>query len=119
YRESLRPRTIRTAWLANGTVRVFWYDVSNPQTIGTEIRYKNQNETEVIVTIPANDDQTRIRELPLGDSIQVRSLFKPHPKSIDTFYSDYQTIYLEEVQPGELDKSMFAVYTLPTDAALS
>lgn len=119
YRASLSPRVIRNAWLANGTIRVFWYDVSNPQTIGTEIRYKDQNETEMTVTITADDDQTRISEVPLGDSIQIRSLFKPHPKSIDTFYSDYQTVYLEEVQPGELDKSLFAEYRLPTDAELS
>ena len=119
YQGALHARSIKSAGLANGTVRIFWHDESNAQTIGTQLRYKDQTGKEVTLSVAGDDSQTRVSELPLGDSIQIRSLFMPHPESIDTFYTNYQTVHLEEIQPVELDKGRFAEYQLPTDAERS
>src|SRR3546814_595434 len=80
YQGALHARSIRSAGLANGTVRIFWHDESNAQTIGTQLQYKDHTGKEVTISITGADSQTRIGELPLGDSVQIRSLFKPHPE---------------------------------------
>lgn len=116
YISSLSNRLMNDPVLIGGLPKIEWYKESDSTAIGVELRYKSQDGVLHEISIAPDDSITRINEYPLGDSVQYRTLFLPTPFAIDTFYSAYQTVKLEEAIPAELDKSKFKEFTLPTDA---
>lgn len=118
YISTLSNRLIENAMLIAGKPKIKWYNEADTTAIGVELRYKSNDGMMHEIQVPLSDDITRIDERPQGDSIQYRTLFLPTPFAIDTFYTPYETIKLEEAIPIELDKNKFSAFPLPSDAAL-
>ena len=116
YISSLSNRLTESAVLIGGKPRITWYTEPDTAAIGVEMRYKSQDGEEHTIPVSLDDSITRIDERPLGDSVQYRTLFLPARNALDTFYTAYQTVQLEEAVPVELDKSKFKEFILPTDA---
>lgn len=116
YVGSLINRPIESAVLVNGNPRIQWDEEPDKHALGVELRYKNKEAKVVTVSVPVNETITRIDDEPLGDSIQYRTLFLPDSNVIDTFYSSFQTLYLEDAEPVELNSGLFKELKLPTDA---
>ncbi len=119
YIASLSNRLTKRGVLINGNAKVEWYDVVDETIVGTEMVYKDQTGAEHTIFVKPEDDVTRIAERPLDDEVRYRTVFKPHPKAIDVFYSSYKMITLEVAEAVELDKGKFKEVKLPSDAPLS
>ena len=71
---------------------ITWYAQSNAEAIKSEVRYKSQDGTPHQITVGPNETETVIAEEPLEGSIEYRTVFLPHPKAIDTMYTEYLPI---------------------------
>jgi len=118
YIGSLSNRLIKNASLINEKGKVLWLAESDSHALGSEIKYQDQQGNTNNIWVSLNDLETIIDEHPKGDTIQYRTLFLPDSLSIDTFYTDYQTVVLGPAVPMELDKSKFSELRLPTDAPI-
>lgn len=103
YSLTLVNRTIRTAamfnpalgatYISRGTrdsALVDFYPASQGH-IGMNVRYKNAVGDSVFRFIPASTIKDTLYKFKTGNSIIYRSLYKPEPNSIDTFFSNYET----------------------------
>src|SRR5690606_21619764 len=92
YISSMSNRLIAEAALIEEQVIVTWYTHSNEEAIKSEVRYKSQDGTPHQITVYPNETETVIAEEPLEGSIEYRTVFLPHPKAIDTMYTEYLPI---------------------------
>ncbi|MFD2828519.1 DUF4998 domain-containing protein [Leeuwenhoekiella polynyae] len=59
--------------------------------LGTEIQYTSSNTSEIEeFYVPIDSAMAFIEDFTSGSEYQYRTIFKPEPTSIDTFYTDYQ-----------------------------
>lgn len=64
--------------------------------LGTEIQYTSSNTSEIEeLFVPIDSAMAFIEDFTSGSEYQYRTIFKPEPTSIDTFYTDYQA-YIPE-----------------------
>jgi hypothetical protein len=98
YTTSLYNRSIKSAtYLAGSQARVVWFGAAN-QMIGQHIRYtdslgvmRNVIEPLYLPNGITPKDTTLLTVFKKGSAIEFRTLFKPEPSSIDTFYSNFET----------------------------
>ncbi len=66
----------------------------SPQHIGVDIRYKNLLGDSVTVLVPQKPDTIRVKLLKFkkGDAFLFRTMYKPEPTAIDTFYSAFEKV---------------------------
>lgn len=119
YIESLQNRLVSSAFLIAGQPKIEWLEVTKPEVVGGEVHFIGGDGKGQVLRVPVDEMVTRIADRPQGDSVRYRTLFLPVPNAIDTFYSAYQTIHLEEPVPELLDKGKIAVFPLTGDAASS
>ncbi len=122
YIASLLNRSIQKGVFEDGKVHII-YHPADGDMVGTEVEYVNEDEeTKVIMLPPDKDTLTVPDDFKWGTLMRYRTLYLPDTLSIDTFHTlDYVTVdpgiwYVEEGD-RELDKSLFAPYPLPGDAA--
>jgi len=116
YISGLVNRGVINGELLAGNPRIFWLDPIDTTALGVEVAYKNEKGQPKTLFVPIDEEVTKINERPIGDSIQIRTLYLPEPLAIDTFYSNPETIVLEKAIPKELNKNKFSSYELPGDA---
>jgi len=116
YKSGLVNRGIISGELLAGNPRIFWVDPIDTTSVGVVLEYKNENKQTKTVFVSNKEDVTKINERPVGDSVTIRTLYKPEPLAIDTFYSNPETIVLEKAIPKELNKNKLSVYDVPGDA---
>lgn len=113
YQSTLHVRSIESTNIKKGTGSIDWYS-SPPGSFSTEIKYTGKTGTERVVYAPANEDITSLPDFQSGESIAYRTMFRPEPMAIDTFYTETETREIIEV-PALVDKSLFANVKLPGD----
>lgn len=118
YLSTLINRPIGSAELIAGKPRIEWLRETDTTAIGMEVRYVDQAGASHETLLPITDSLISIDDVPQGDSVQYRTLFLPTSWAIDTFYTPYETLNLEEAVPVALDKSLFKALDLTTDAPL-
>ena len=116
YTSTLLNRQVSQALLFGGHPLLSWYDQQDTTAIGTEVSYIDPAGAAQRMIIPNDETLTTIPGSVQGDSVRIRTLFIPDSMAIDTFYSHYETLYLAEAEPQQLDKSAFSAFILPTDA---
>lgn len=116
YIESLQNRLVSSAFLIADQPKIEWRVVSKPEIVGGEVQYVDQDGKPQMVRVPVDELVTRIADRPRGDSIRYRTLYLPVFNAIDTFYSAYQTIHLQEPMPQLLNKGAIVHFPLPGDA---
>jgi hypothetical protein len=94
---SLYNRTLKSvAYLAGSKARLAWVGAAD-QMIGQEIRYTDSLGVARSFIEPryksdgSSKDTTELSTFKKGSSFEFRTLFKPEPSSLDTFYSSYET----------------------------
>lgn len=115
YESTLNNRLLKEALSVNGNMKVTWGD-SVEGSLGTEIRYLDQRHDVKVVLVKGTENLTRMDGLPLGDTLQYRSVSLPLPGALDTFYTAYETVVLKAATPQLLDVSTFHDFVLPGDA---
>lgn len=116
YISTLSARPVYHAVLQSGLPKIVWYPNHDAQMIGVKLRYYDKDGGLHESIIPAEDSITRVQSKLQGDSLSYSTLYQPTPDAIDTFYTAFQTLHLEEAVPVLLDKSKFSEYVLPGDA---
>jgi hypothetical protein len=89
YMNSLSNRLVRSASMLNNEVEISWFDENNDQVVETEVRYKSQDGIAHLIKVGADVNETKINERPLKGSLEYRTVFRPHPDAVDTFYTSY------------------------------
>jgi hypothetical protein len=99
YISSLYNRTLNSATYIGGSkARLAWVE-SAEQMVGQEIRYTDSLGTSrtLIESRSLKNDGTPLKDTTIltnfkkGSSFDFRTLFKPEPFSLDTFYSGFET----------------------------
>ncbi|GAA4316861.1 DUF4998 domain-containing protein [Compostibacter hankyongensis] len=115
YTDGLTDRRLLSALKVNGKTKLLW--AASPETsLGTEVRYTDQAGATHTRFIPPSDSISRWEGYPGGDTLQYRTLYMPEVLSIDTFFTAYNTITVQQAVPEKLDPATFREFTLPTDA---
>ncbi|HYH56730.1 MAG TPA: DUF4998 domain-containing protein, partial [Anseongella sp.] len=99
YKNSLLPRLVTSALFFEeaDTLEIVWGSV-DPTAIAAQIHYTDTLGNPRILTVPTEQtgpDSTQIGDYDHGADggrFQFRSVYLPHPLSLDTFYSEYQDI---------------------------
>lgn len=93
YDISLVNRPIESAKMQSSTstiALISWYPASS-QLLGMDLRYKNAMGDSVSRYIHADSLKTTLTNFTKGNAFIYRSLFKPEPKAIDTFYTNFES----------------------------
>lgn len=99
YISSLYNRTLNSIrYVGDSKVRLIWVEAAE-QMIGQEIRYTDSLGVSHTLIEPRGlkPDGTPVKDTTIlatfgkGGSFDFRTLFKPDPASLDTFYSDFET----------------------------
>lgn len=117
YESGLSNRAIQSSYidLSTGQSQIMWNDLTDSTIVGTEIRYKTPEGIERTVRSASVEQVVVIEDVPQGDSLLYRTLYKPVPEAIDTFFTSFETLHLKK-KAMLLDKSRFSPYELPSDA---
>ena len=83
--------------------------------IGTQLQYLDINGVSKTLIVPATQNNTELSNYKYGSQMTYKSLFKPDSTSIDTFSPSDSSVTLPLFE-RQLDKSLFNVMALPTDA---
>ena len=99
YVSSLYNRTLSsTSYIGGSKARLIWVEAAE-QMIGQEIQYTDSLGVLQTLVEPRSlkpdgtpaKDTTILAAFEKGGSFNFRTLFKPDPASLDTFYSDFET----------------------------
>jgi hypothetical protein len=92
YDISLVNRPLKSVAMnaAADTALLDWYPASG-QHIAVDLRYKNQLNDSVFVTIPPDSIKVKLPKFKKGESFKYRSMYKPEKNAIDTFYTVYES----------------------------
>lgn len=117
YESGLVNRPIQSSFidLDAGQSRILWNELTDSTIVGTEIKYKTFDGIEKTMRVASTEEVTLIDDIPQGDSILYRTLYKPVSIAIDTFFTKYETVHLKKMAIL-LDKTKFSPYELPSDA---
>lgn len=95
YQTALQNRLISNAQMQiNGDAKIDWADVSpNAGVIGMQIKYldmANANHDTTITSVSATSFSSSLPNYKPGLKLQYRTLYKPMPTAIDTFYTAFE-----------------------------
>lgn len=82
----------------NRSILIDWVP-SSSEAIGTEITYVDSTDSEKDIFVPNDSIQTEIfdlRDLDMSN-LEYKTLFKPEPTAIDTFYASIRSAELENI----------------------
>lgn len=118
YQSSLLATPLNASGMNNAGVAMFYWgipDITNG-AFAYEIRYKNNEENTVVKYLPIEDSISTItdKDLKAGTKVSYRTVFVPDSMSIDTFYSDFATVTIKNINI-ELDKSKWELHPLDND----
>lgn len=88
YIQSLTSRLVKDAIYDDGVVKIAW-EQSTPEMLGTEIRYLDVANDTQYVFIQSNMDSVALPQYKPGTYFDYRTMYKPVPEAIDTFYAAY------------------------------
>lgn len=93
YINTLLARPVKTAIFINGKVDVTW-GAADSTVIATELTYIDKNEESHTIIVPVDSEDTQLENYALAghETFQYRTLYVPDSLSIDTFYSNVQTV---------------------------
>lgn len=93
YIQSLLSESIKDIRYENGETSVFWGDAGQGAKF-TEVSYTDQTDAIRTINIPTTEVLSKLANFKPGTletTFKYRTLYKPDPLAIDSFYSDYQT----------------------------
>jgi hypothetical protein len=94
-----------------GTAVISW-NAASAGTIATEIKYNAAGEIRTVTVVPTTES-TSLNAYTSGDIITYRTLFIPQPTAIDTFYTPYDSIVVNNTPDDE--SSYTSMVTLDAD----
>jgi hypothetical protein len=114
YASTLTDRKIESATIfpiKNNQVDIAWAGVIG-QMIGVELLYHKTTGGDVKLFVDNDATSTRINDS--GDGVVLyRTLHLPEETCIDTFYTEYTAINLEEMEDERIDRSKFKRWNPP------
>lgn len=114
YASTITNRFIDKLSVVNGTVLIAWTLPDNG-TLGEQITYKDQDDSTRTLFVPVSDT-AKLPDFASGDSVHYRTLYLPDPLAVDTFYTRYESVYVEpKLFEVELDRLELSVIQLPGD----
>jgi len=112
YEERLLSKPIDASAFANDTLRITWGASPDATVIGSEIKYEDTKGVSKTLFAPAGDVLTTIPEFK-PQTFQYRTLYKPSPLALDTFYTGF---FSEKIR-GNLNKSGWTITASSEDVA--
>jgi len=94
YESALLIRPIETAVPMDQDAVITWFSADKTE-IGAELLYKDISNNEHQIYIPTDSMVTTLKNVKAG-TIRYRSLFRPDTLCLDTFYTAYDFVKLEE-----------------------
>ena len=88
YIQSLSSRRVDDALFNQGNVLIAWAD-PEPEGLGTEVRYVNTGGDTLHVFVDQEEDSTVLTNYKPGTAFAFRSIYKPVPAALDSFYAPY------------------------------
>lgn len=115
YEKSLLPRPIDATIITTDTLQIQWGAIPDTSLIGSQIVYKNK-ENEITTLFVSKDNLfTDVLEFH-PQTFKHRSVYLPHPNSIDTFFTSYSNIKIKG-PPVELSKQGWTATSSSYDIA--
>ena len=106
YEAGILARPISTVKITGSDVLMSWL-AGDTASFATEISYTDQGGAEKKVSLPSTDGDITLSNVKEGSYIRYRSLYKPSPRSLDTFYTRYEARPLN-MAPGKTVKTSSA-----------
>jgi hypothetical protein len=115
YLTSLTNRTLKslTESADGNKIELSWGEPAGGE-LGVEINYTGQNGTARKIVIPPTETSTELPDYKESTQLTYKSLYKPDSTAFETFSPPASTVTLPKFE-RQLDKSKFALVTLPTD----
>ncbi len=88
YIRSLTSRSVQDAIYDTGAVEIAWQQPEQ-NALGTEIRYLNVSGDTVHLFVRPDEDSIVLPQYKPGTYFDYRTMYKPVPAAIDTFYAAY------------------------------
>ncbi|WP_262510962.1 DUF4998 domain-containing protein [Niabella yanshanensis] len=89
YEEALLNRLVKRAEKVESDVLISWY-APDQSALATEVTYFSAEGQTEKVLVPPDEMFTTLANYKSGSQFSMRTLYKPEPYSIDTFYSTSQ-----------------------------
>lgn len=96
YLRTLLPRFLQSALYAEGILNITWGNMSDDSSIGSEIYYESILGTQNKVVVKNEEEITMINDYNFESdpTIRFQTAYVP-PTSIDTFYTNIQTVMVK------------------------
>ncbi|MBZ4187561.1 DUF4998 domain-containing protein [Niabella beijingensis] len=94
YKSTLLSRPIYDATVVNDSLWISWGGISDTAIIGTEVTFKDKNDVLQKYFVDKTILLSQFPDFPRGD-IQYRTVYVPGPYAIDTFYTEWTTMYVK------------------------
>ncbi|MRG47818.1 hypothetical protein GFS24_22030 [Chitinophaga sp. SYP-B3965] len=111
YESVILSRTIGTVAIAGDDVTLNWL-TGDTASFSTEINYVDIAGVDRRTYIAANESVILLEDVQEGSSVTFRSLYKPSPLSLDTFYTAYSSKALNMALAKPVKQSSSAATTL-------
>lgn len=95
YANSLRNRVIKKMYWNDDTAFIFWYSAAAGST-GSEVDYTDKNGLSQTFKVSPSDTATRLPDFKLHDGFRYRTGFLPDSMAIDTFFTAYQSLTVDD-----------------------
>ncbi|RPE14087.1 hypothetical protein EGT74_11430 [Chitinophaga lutea] len=90
YESTILSRPISSVKISGSNVVMNWL-AADTASFSTEIKFIDQAGVEQKVFLPASEDDITLPNVKEGSYITYRSLYRPSPRSLDTFYTVYES----------------------------
>lgn len=91
YERTLLNRLIKAKKVINGQLKLDWQDVDS-RSVGVRIYYKDASGADKTWLVPATEKSTLLTELPLNNTFEYHTLYKPIATALDTFEAARVTV---------------------------
>src|SRR5699024_116280 len=82
YERNLINRGIVDANIVGNHPRIFWYDIVDSNMVGVIVKFKKQDSKDTLFVVSNDVNKTVLNEEPLGDSIQISTIYAPDSLSL-------------------------------------
>ncbi|UYQ92495.1 DUF4998 domain-containing protein [Chitinophaga horti] len=91
YESTLLNRLVKSKAKINNTLKLDWLD-ADPRAVGVRLYYKNPDGTDNTRFVPTTEKTTLLDVIPLNNTLEYHTLYKPSPAAIDTFTAVRATV---------------------------
>lgn len=95
YERGLVNRVARDIAVDGTSLTIWWFEDGDPTLIGTEIHYMDVQQVGRVAYYPADEANIAIHDIDLQRDVRYRSLYRPDTLAIDTFYTSFSPILLQ------------------------